>query len=91
MSSSSRGRRGPSTEFTADQFLARLSGLQPPGVEARERGSLKADETDEFIGVRMGEIFALARECMKMPPDEIERLLESPIHEARVGAVSIMD
>jgi 3-methyladenine DNA glycosylase AlkD len=33
----------------------------------------------------------LARECMKMPPDEIERLLESPIHEARVGAVSIMD
>jgi 3-methyladenine DNA glycosylase AlkD len=91
MSSSSRGRRGPATEFTADEFLARLSGLQPPGVEAQDRGSLKADETDEFIGVRMGEIFALARECMNMSPTEIERLLESPIHEARVGAVSIMD
>jgi 3-methyladenine DNA glycosylase AlkD len=26
-----------------------------------------------------------------MPPDEIERLLESPVHEVRVGAVSIMD
>ena len=25
-----------------------------------------------------------------MPPDEIERLLESPIHEARAGALSIM-
>jgi DNA alkylation repair enzyme len=90
MSSSSRGRHEPSDAFTADQFLARLNQLRPPG-ELPDRGSLKADETDEIIGVRMGEIFALARECMNMPPDEIERLLESPIHEARVGAVSIMD
>jgi 3-methyladenine DNA glycosylase AlkD len=28
---------------------------------------------------------------MDMPLDEVEKLLESPIHEARVGAVSIMD
>jgi 3-methyladenine DNA glycosylase AlkD len=39
----------------------------------------------------MGEVFALAKEHMDMPLDEIEKLLESPIHEARVGAVSIMD
>ena len=39
----------------------------------------------------MGQIFALAKEHMNMPPAEIEALLESPIHEVRVGAVSIMD
>jgi 3-methyladenine DNA glycosylase AlkD len=47
-------------------------------------------ERDEFIGVRMGQVFALAKEFIDLPPDEIERLLESPIHEARAGALSIM-
>jgi 3-methyladenine DNA glycosylase AlkD len=46
---------------------------------------------DEFIGVRMGQVFALAKEFIEMPPGEIEKLLESPIHEVRAGAVSIMD
>ena len=41
--------------------------------------------------VGMGKIFALAKEFMAMPPGEIEKLLESPNHELRVGAVSIMD
>jgi hypothetical protein len=48
-------------------------------------------EGDEFIGVQMGQVFALAKKFIEMPPDEIEKLLESPIHEVRVGAVSIMD
>ncbi|HKQ72281.1 MAG TPA: DNA alkylation repair protein [Blastocatellia bacterium] len=48
-------------------------------------------EGDEFMGVRMGQVFALAKEFIEMPPNEIEKLLESPIHEVRVGAVSIMD
>ncbi|WP_240230791.1 DNA alkylation repair protein [Devosia lacusdianchii] len=47
-------------------------------------------EGDRFIGVRMGTVFALAKAFVGMPPDEIERLLESDIHEARAGAVSIM-
>jgi hypothetical protein len=41
--------------------------------------------------IGMGQIFALAKACMDMPPEEIETLLESPVHEVRVGAVSIMD
>ncbi|MCG3160150.1 MAG: hypothetical protein JMDDDDMK_01186 [Acidobacteria bacterium] len=48
-------------------------------------------EGDEFIGVRMGQVFALAKEFIETPPGEIEKLLESPIHEVRTGAVSIMD
>ncbi len=39
----------------------------------------------------MGQVFALAKEFMAMPLDEVEKMLESPIHEMRVGAVSIMD
>jgi 3-methyladenine DNA glycosylase AlkD len=48
-------------------------------------------EGDVFIGVRMGQIFSLAREFIDMPPVEIEKLLESPVHEVRAGAMSIMD
>lgn len=41
--------------------------------------------------VRMGQIFALAREHMDMSPAEVERLLSSGSHEHRVAAVSVMD
>ena len=41
--------------------------------------------------VGMGQIFALAKGHMEMPPTEIRALLASPNHLARVGAVSIMD
>jgi 3-methyladenine DNA glycosylase AlkD len=54
-------------------------------------GAGEYGEGDEFMGVRMGQVFALAKEFIDMPPSEIEKLLDSPIHEVRVGAVSIMD
>jgi 3-methyladenine DNA glycosylase AlkD len=50
----------------------------------------KASE-EIFVGVGLGQVFALANEFTGMPLEEIESLLDSPIHEARVGAVSIMD
>ena len=80
------------TEFTAEQFIEKLNRLRPShkrgqGDPARDVGGA----ADVYIGVRMGQVFALAKECMNMPPTEIEALLASPIHEVRVGAVSIMD
>lgn len=42
-------------------------------------------------GMRMGQIFDLAKEFIDLAPGEIERLLDSRVYEARVGAVSIMD
>ena len=45
---------------------------------------------DVFMGVRMGQVFALAREFAALPPAELERLLESPLHEVRAGALKIM-
>lgn len=48
-------------------------------------------EGDVFIGVRMGDVFKLAKASIDMPLDQVELLLESEIHEARAGACSIMD
>lgn len=45
---------------------------------------------DIFVGVRMGQLFDLAKAFIAMEPAEIETLLESDIHEGRAGAMSIM-
>jgi 3-methyladenine DNA glycosylase AlkD len=46
---------------------------------------------DILLGVGMGQVFSLANDYQGMPLEEIDKLLESPIREARVGAASIMD
>jgi 3-methyladenine DNA glycosylase AlkD len=46
---------------------------------------------DKFIGIRMGTIFGLAKQYSAMPIGEIEKLMESPVHEYRVAGISIMD
>lgn len=48
-------------------------------------------EGDQFLGVRMGNLFKLVKKFADMPTAELEKLLESPIHEMRAGAISIMD
>jgi len=77
-------------ELRAEQFVNRLKSYRSPEVADSHR-HLASDKNDIILGVRMGQVFALAKEFIDMPLDEVERLLESPIHEARVGAVSIMD
>jgi hypothetical protein len=82
--------------LTAAAFEKKLKTFR--SAEEREKykryfkmGPGQYGEGDVFIGVRMGQVFALAKEFIDMPPDEIETLLESPIHEVRAGALSIMD
>ena len=76
--------------MNADEFLKRLEALRSSKVAEAHR-HLASDSDDIILGVRMGQVFALAKEFMDMPLDEVEKLLESLVHEARVGAVSIMD
>ena len=77
-------------QMTAKAFVEKLKTFHSPqAVEANDH--LAADQEDVSIGVRMGQVFALAKEFMNMPLEEVEKLLESSIHEVRVGAVSIMD
>ncbi len=75
-------------EPTAEAFLARLRAEATDEQRVAYRRFFPGDES--FLGVRMGTVFAIARECLAMPPGEIEALLESPVHEARAGACSVM-
>jgi 3-methyladenine DNA glycosylase AlkD len=81
---------------SAERFVERLKAHRSPEQREKYRryfklGEGEYGEGDEFIGVRMGTVFALAREFIEMPPEEIEKLLESPVHEVRAGGLSIMD
>jgi 3-methyladenine DNA glycosylase AlkD len=84
-----------SRELNAKQFVERLKAYRSPEeAEKLQRyfktGKGEYGEGDKFIGIRMGKLFALAKEFINMPPAEIEKLLESPIHEVRAGGCSIM-
>ncbi|MCW5713557.1 MAG: DNA alkylation repair protein [Bauldia sp.] len=81
--------------LTAAAFIARLNALQSDDELRKIRRYFKSDageygEGDLFMGVRMGHLFALADEFVDLEPAGIEALLESPIHEIRAGALSIM-
>ncbi len=82
-------------DLTAANFTEKLLALQSDGELRKHQRYFRFDPDDQpadnyFIGVRMGKIFALGKEYAQMPMAEIETLMESPIHEIRVGAMSIM-
>ena len=82
-------------DLTARAFFDRLIALRSDAELKKHQRYFRFDiddqsENDYFIGVRMGDVFRLGKEFKDMPVGEIERLLESPIHEVRAGAMSIM-
>jgi len=83
---------GTVNDFTARHFIEKLKTYQSAAELKKIQGYFKSGkgeygEGDEFMGVRMGQLFALAKEFIEMSPSEIEKLLESPIHEVRAGAM----
>ncbi|MXV50728.1 DNA alkylation repair protein [Pedobacter sp. HMF7647] len=78
--------------LTAESFYNKLVALQQEKeLENVRRFYRDPNRENKFIGVRMADIFALAKEFKLMPIEEIEKLLLSDYYEARMGAVSIMD
>ena len=82
-------------DLTAKAFIMKLKTFQSADELRKIKGYFKSGEGqyghgDTFIGVRMGNVFALAKAFLEMSPAEIEHLMESDIHEARAGAMSIM-
>ena len=63
--------------LTASEFVDRLTAL-------------RSETNIDFSCVKMGSIFVLGKEFAQMPVPEIEKLMESPVHKIRVGAMSIM-
>ena len=81
----------PNNTPTAKQFIARLKTHSSPEEREKILRYFKNTDGDQFVGVRMGQLFGLCKEFIDMPPAEIEKLLESKIHEVRAGGCSIMD
>ena len=84
------------SKINAKEFVEKLKELQSNEELKKIQRYFKSEKGDygygdKFMGVKMGNLFALAKEFGEMPIGEIEKLLESPIHEVRAGAVSIMD
>jgi hypothetical protein len=82
--------------MNAEQFVVEMETHRSPEEAEKylryfKTGKGEYAEGDVFMGVRMGQVFTLAKTFIAMPPDEIETLLESPIHEVRAGGLSIMD
>jgi 3-methyladenine DNA glycosylase AlkD len=62
-------------ERSAAEFAERIAALPVPDGRSQ---------------VRMRDVFALAKAFIDLPVTEIDKLLDSDVHEVRVGAVSIM-
>ena len=82
-------------DLTAAEFVRRLEERQSDDELRKiqryfKTGRGEYGEGDVFLGVRMGGVFDLAKEFIDLQPDEIERVLESPLHEVRAGALSVM-
>jgi 3-methyladenine DNA glycosylase AlkD len=82
--------------ITAAQFSKKLKSYRSEEERVKmqryfKTGKGEYGEGDKFIGVRMGNVFATAKEFSGMAPSEIEKLLADPVHEIRAGALSIMD
>jgi len=77
------------TGQTAQQFTHEVMARQSDEELHKIRRYFKVGAGDDFIGVRMGDVFALAKTYSLLPPAEIEQLLDSPIHELRAGALRI--
>src|SRR5262245_35192875 len=85
-----------SNGLTAKGFIAQLQKLQSDKEREKILRYFKSGKGDygagdEFMGVKMGQLFALAIKHRGMPIGEIEKILEHKIHEVRAGGVSIMD
>lgn len=76
--------------LTAEHFTGRLDALASPAERDKYTRYFTFGDDEVFVGVRMGQVFDLAKEFIDLPGTELEKLLESPVHESRAGACSIM-
>jgi len=80
-------------KINASEFIKELKKHQSAAEQKKYEKYFPPERRngDIFIGVKMGEVFSLAKKFIEMPLNEIEKLLKNSFHEVRAGAVSIMD
>lgn len=81
--------------MSAEHIMSELNGLENPAdAQFLQRffktGKGEYGEGDIFIGLRVPTTRQVSKKYKDLPIDELEKLLESPIHEHRLAAVIIM-
>jgi 3-methyladenine DNA glycosylase AlkD len=78
------------------RFVAELKELAEPANVAELARFFRSDpdassSDNAFLGVRIGDVFPVAKRFVDTPLVDVERLLDSRYYEVRMGALSIMD
>ena len=85
----------PSPKLTAQQFIKELKALssrdQVDKVARFFRGDDGRARDNKIMGITPGRVFPIAKKFTDLPLTEIDKLLDSPFYEVRLGAVSVMD
>lgn len=81
---------------TAKQVIEKLNSFQDDKELQKLKRYFKTDKGqygagDVFMGIKMGNVFTVAKAFINLPVNEIEKLLNNKVHEIRACAVSIMD
>ena len=80
-------RVNPPREQTPDALVAALQEAAGPVVVAEDAGGGDFQK----LGVSPGRVFALAKQFTGLTAAQLEGLLEGPVYEIRLAAVSVMD
>lgn len=84
------------TKITAATLIEELQTMASPDDALFLQGYFKTAEGqygagDVFIGVRMGPVRAMAKKFKQLPLGEVQKLLDSKIHECRMTGLIILD
>jgi 3-methyladenine DNA glycosylase AlkD len=74
---------------SASEIVATLEALRSDEELAKVRKRLAPDEA--AFGLRMRELFDVAKASTDLPLDEVDRLLDHPAYEPRMAALCILD
>jgi 3-methyladenine DNA glycosylase AlkD len=87
------GISGKSKIPSAKQFIEKLMAARSAEALKKNPKFFRNDTNPnpKFLGIRMKTIFDTAKSFSALPLKEIEKLMENPFYEVRLGAVSIMD
>jgi len=75
--------------LTAAQVVEALEAVRSEAELPKVRTRLAPDEP--AIGMRMRDLFAVAKEHRDLPLDQVDRLLDHPAYEPRMAAMCILD
>lgn len=80
--------------MNAEQFIAALQAHSTTQAVEQYKiyyATQTPKVTDTFMGVPMGTVFALSKKFVDLSPTELKKMLDSPVHEVKAGALSAMD